>query len=43
MQTHSMAEATRRFRDRLAPISGALYDERMYKAVESSIRIPAAP
>ena len=43
VQTHSMAEATRRFRDRLAPISGALYDERMYKAVESSIRIPAAP
>ena len=34
VQMHSMAEATRRFRDRLAPISGALYDERMYKAVE---------
>jgi quinol monooxygenase YgiN len=34
LQAHSMAEATRRFRDRLAPISGALYDERMYRAVE---------
>ena len=34
VQTHSMAETTRRFRDRLVPISGALYDERMYKAVE---------
>jgi quinol monooxygenase YgiN len=33
-QTHSMAEATRRFRDRLGPISGALYDERMYEALE---------
>jgi quinol monooxygenase YgiN len=33
-QTHSMAEATLRFRDRLGPISGALYDERMYKALE---------
>jgi quinol monooxygenase YgiN len=34
VQTHSMAEATRRFRDRLGPISGALYDERMYRALE---------
>jgi quinol monooxygenase YgiN len=34
VQAHSMAEATRRFRDRLGPISGALYDERMYRALE---------
>jgi quinol monooxygenase YgiN len=30
---HSMAPATRAFRDMLAPMSGALYDERMYRAV----------
>ena len=34
VDAHSMAEATRHFRDKLGPMSGALYDERMYKAVE---------
>ena len=34
VQTHAMAEATRRFRDALTPMSGALYDERMFKAVD---------
>lgn len=29
-----MAEATRQFRDKLGPMSGALYDERMFKAVD---------
>jgi len=31
-EAHSMAEATRRFRDALGPMSGALYDERFFKA-----------
>jgi len=34
VETHSMAEPTRQFRDKLGPMSGALYDERMYRAVE---------
>jgi quinol monooxygenase YgiN len=34
VETHSMAEATRQFRDKLGPMSGALYDERMFKGVE---------
>ena len=34
VEAHSMAEPTRQFRDKLGPMSGALYDERMYKAVE---------
>jgi quinol monooxygenase YgiN len=34
VETHSMAEPTRQFRDKLGPMSGALYDERMFKAVE---------
>ena len=34
VEAHSMAPATRRFRDALGPMSGALYDERMFKAVE---------
>jgi quinol monooxygenase YgiN len=29
--THSMAEHTRAFRDKLAPATGALYDERFYR------------
>ena len=33
-QAHSMAAATRQFRDALAPMTGALYDERMYTAVD---------
>jgi len=31
-EAHSMTEATRRFRDALGPMSGALYDERFFKA-----------
>ena len=34
VEAHSMAEATRQFRDKLGPMSGALYDERMFKAVD---------
>lgn len=34
MAAHSMAPATRHFRDTLAPATGALYDERKYEAVE---------
>ena len=34
VDAHSMAEATRQFRDKLGPMSGALYDERLFKAVE---------
>jgi quinol monooxygenase YgiN len=34
VEAHSAAPPTRRFRDRLAPITGALYDERMYTAVD---------
>src|SRR2546423_586136 len=30
---HGMAPHVREFRDRLAPMSGALYDERLYEAV----------
>lgn len=33
-EAHSMAAATRAFRDTLAPMTGALYDERMYRAVD---------
>src|SRR5438132_698782 len=31
---HVMAAYTRQFRDKLGPMSGALYDERLYKPVE---------
>ena len=34
LDSHWMAEATRQFRDKLGPMSGALYDERMFKAVD---------
>jgi len=34
LEEHSMAASTRQFRDALAPITGALYDERMYTAVD---------
>jgi quinol monooxygenase YgiN len=34
MEGHSVAAATRQFRDKLAPMSGALYDERKYRVVE---------
>jgi len=29
-----MAAPTREFRDKLAPMTGALYDERMYRALD---------
>ena len=32
--THVMAGHTRQFRDKLGPMSGALYDERLYKALD---------
>ena len=32
VEAHSMTGATRRFRDALGPMSGALYDERFFKA-----------
>lgn len=32
LEAHSMAEATRHFRDALGPMSGALYDERFFQA-----------
>ena len=34
VDAHSMAEPTRQFRDKLGPMSGALYDERLFKLVE---------
>ena len=34
LEAHSIAEATRRFRDTLGPMSGALYDERLYEAID---------
>ena len=34
VETHSMAASTREFRDKLATMTGALYDERMYRALE---------
>ncbi len=34
IEAHAMAEATRRFRDALGPMSGALYDERLFRLVE---------
>jgi quinol monooxygenase YgiN len=34
VEAHSMAAATRQFRDKLASMTGALYDERMYAALD---------
>src|SRR2546426_2405838 len=34
VEAHSMAAVTREVRDKLATMTGALYDERMYKAVD---------
>lgn len=34
VEGHSMAAATREFRDKLASMTGALYDERMYRAID---------
>ena len=34
LDAHSMNAKTRAFRDKLAPASGALYDERLYKALD---------
>lgn len=33
-QAHTMASATREFRDILATMTGALYDERIYRAID---------
>jgi quinol monooxygenase YgiN len=34
LDAHAMAAHTRSFRDRLSPLAGALYDERLYKAID---------
>ncbi len=34
VEAHSMAAATRQFRDELASMTGALYDERMYMPLD---------
>jgi quinol monooxygenase YgiN len=34
VESHSMAAATRQFRDRLGSMTGALYDERMYTTID---------
>ena len=34
VEAHSMAAPTREFRDKLAPMTGALYDERTYRALD---------
>jgi quinol monooxygenase YgiN len=34
VEAHSMAAPTREFRDKLATMTGALYDERMYRAID---------
>src|SRR4029453_9591147 len=34
VEAYSMAATTREFRDKLATMTGALYDERMYKAID---------
>jgi quinol monooxygenase YgiN len=34
VETHSMAAPTREFRDKLASMTGALYDERMYRVID---------
>ena len=34
VEAHSMAAATREFCDKLASMTRALYDERMYKAID---------
>src|SRR5262249_57448028 len=34
VEAHSMATPTREFRDKLAPMTGALYDERTYRALD---------
>ena len=32
-ESHMLSENTRKFRSAFAPVSGALYDERLYKSV----------
>jgi len=34
VDAHAMAPATKRFRDQLAPMSGSLYDERLYQSLD---------
>jgi len=33
LDTHAVAEHTKKFRDTFGPFSGALFDERIYKSV----------
>jgi quinol monooxygenase YgiN len=37
---HNAAAHVREFRDRLQPMSGSLYDERLYRAVARSATLP---
>ena len=34
LESHAMAAHTRQFRDKFQPLSGSLYDERLYKALD---------
>ena len=34
LEAHAMAAHTRQFRDKFQPMSGSLYDERLYKALD---------
>jgi quinol monooxygenase YgiN len=34
LEAHVMAAHTRQFRDKFQPMSGSLYDERLYKALD---------
>jgi quinol monooxygenase YgiN len=34
LEAHAMAAHTRQFRDKFQPMSGSLYDERLYKAID---------
>jgi hypothetical protein len=33
VDAHGVTVATKQFREKLAPLSGSLYDERLYKAI----------
>ena len=34
LEAHAMAAHTRQFREQFQPLSGSLYDERLYKALD---------
>ena len=34
LETHQMTTHTRQFREKFQPLSGSLYDERLYKALD---------